>query len=83
MSLLMPNILDLARKSLTSEIRQNLKNAYVCKNTLVYEFSSIYCKMLFDSQKQSIKHFWEQTPYPHFFKEFECKILIPKGKEKQ
>ena len=83
MSLLMPSILDLARKSLSSEVRQNLKNAYVCKDTLIYEFSSIYCKMIFDSQLQNISKFWEQSHYSHCFKHFECRILIPKVKDKQ
>lgn len=73
----MPNILELAKNSLSREIRQNLRNVCVCNDTLIYEFDSIHCKMFFDLQKEKINAFWENSIYPHSFKQVDCKILMP------
>lgn len=82
MSLLMPSVLELAKNSLNSEIKKNLREVYICNDTLIYEFDSIHCKMFFDLQKEKIKAFWENSIYPHSFKQVDCKILMPKTRIK-
>lgn len=81
MSLFMPSVLELAKNSLNSEIKKNLKEVCICNDTLIYEFDSIHCKMFFDLQKERINMFWKNSIYLHSFKQVDCKILMPKIKE--